>query len=101
MGSFLLLFCAQSSVCEILSEILNLLYLIQARQKSGQIQGDQQKILDELRSLKEIMKDAKQCPKCKMAISKTEGCNKMVCWNCKEYFCYQCNSAITGYEHFR
>jgi E3 ubiquitin-protein ligase RNF14 len=88
-------------LCEIFSGILNLLYLIQARQKSGQMQGDQQKVLDELRSLKEIMKDAKQCPKCKMAISKTEGCNKMVCWNCKEYFCYQCNSAITGYEHFR
>ncbi|TVU15927.1 hypothetical protein EJB05_39471 [Eragrostis curvula] len=77
------------------------LVILEARQKSGQMQGKQQEILNELYSLKEIMKDSKQCPKCKMAISKTEGCNKMVCWNCKEYFCYQCNRAITGYEHFR
>jgi E3 ubiquitin-protein ligase RNF14 len=74
---------------------------IQKRQESGNVQGDQMKILEELRSLKEIMKDSKQCPKCRMAISKTEGCNKMHCGNCGEYFCYQCNRAITGYEHFR
>ncbi|OEL13745.1 E3 ubiquitin-protein ligase RNF14 [Dichanthelium oligosanthes] len=80
--------------------ILNFIF-IQNRQKSGQVQGDQMKILEELRSLKEIMKDSKQCPKCKMAISKTEGCNKMHCGNCGEYFCYQCNRAITGYEHFK
>nr|CAB3488111.1 unnamed protein product [Digitaria exilis] len=71
------------------------------RQQSGHVQADQMRILEELRSLKEIMKDSKQCPKCNMAISKTEGCNKMECWNCKEYFCYQCNRAITGYDHFR
>ncbi|ONM14510.1 NDR1/HIN1-like 8 [Zea mays] len=71
------------------------------RQESGNVQGDQMKVLQELRSLKEIMKDSKQCPKCRMAISKTEGCNKMHCENCGEYFCYQCNRAITGYEHFR
>ncbi|GJN26566.1 hypothetical protein PR202_gb14507 [Eleusine coracana subsp. coracana] len=77
------------------------LLILEARQKAGQMQGDQQKILNELKSLKEIMKDSKLCPKCKMAISKTEGCNKMVCLNCNEYFCYQCNHAITGYDHFK
>ncbi|GJN01872.1 hypothetical protein PR202_ga19174 [Eleusine coracana subsp. coracana] len=77
------------------------LLILEARQKAGQMQGDQQKILNELKSLKEIMKDSKLCPKCKMAISKTEGCNKMVCLNCNEYFCYQCNRAITGYDHFK
>ena len=79
---------------------LNFIF-IQKRQQSGQVQGDQMRILEELRSLKEIMKDAKLCPRCKMAISKTEGCNKMHCENCGEYFCYQCNRAITGYEHFK
>uniref|UniRef100_K3Y613 RBR-type E3 ubiquitin transferase n=1 Tax=Setaria italica TaxID=4555 RepID=K3Y613_SETIT len=77
------------------------LLILEKRQESGQVQADQQRIVEELKSLKEIMKDAKQCPKCKMAISKTEGCNKMHCWNCGEYFCYQCNRAITGYEHFK
>lgn len=77
------------------------LLILEKRQQSGSVQGDQLKLLEELRSLKEIMKDSKQCPKCRMAISKTEGCNKMHCGNCGEYFCYQCNRAITGYEHFR
>ncbi|KAF8651778.1 hypothetical protein HU200_063297 [Digitaria exilis] len=77
------------------------LLILEKRQQSGHVQADQMRILEELRSLKEIMKDSKQCPKCNMAISKTEGCNKMECWNCKEYFCYQCNRAITGYDHFR
>uniref|UniRef100_A0A0E0DHS0 RBR-type E3 ubiquitin transferase n=1 Tax=Oryza meridionalis TaxID=40149 RepID=A0A0E0DHS0_9ORYZ len=71
------------------------------RQEAGKLQGDQHKFLEELRSIKAIMKDSKMCPRCKMAIHKIEGCNKMSCSNCGQYFCYQCNSAIEGYEHFR
>ncbi|CAN6276782.1 unnamed protein product [Urochloa humidicola] len=78
------------------------LLILEKRQQSGRLLADQQRrIFEELKSLKEIMKDSKQCPKCKMAISKTEGCNKMRCGNCGEYFCYQCDRAITGYEHFQ
>uniref|UniRef100_A0A453CWB2 RING-type domain-containing protein n=1 Tax=Aegilops tauschii subsp. strangulata TaxID=200361 RepID=A0A453CWB2_AEGTS len=76
-------------------------YFTQRRQKSGQVKGDIQKVMDEVRSIKEILKDAKQCPRCKMAISKIEGCNKMTCWNCGRFFCYQCNAAISGYDHFK
>ncbi|XBJ22249.1 hypothetical protein VPH35_000673 [Triticum aestivum] len=65
-----------------------------------QERGDQN-LTDEVLSLQAIMRDAKQCPGCKIAIYKISGCNKMTCSNCGHYFCYQCNFAIVGYEHFR
>ncbi|KAM0826093.1 hypothetical protein ACQ4PT_069112 [Festuca glaucescens] len=76
------------------------------KKKKGDIRkrkpkGDIQKRMDEVCSIMEILKDAKQCPQCKMAISKIEGCNKMTCLNCGQLFCYQCTAAITGYDHFK
>jgi hypothetical protein len=42
------------------------------------------------------------CPKCRVKIVKSAGCNKMVCTNCRGIMCYVCKQDITlsKYEHF-
>uniref|UniRef100_A0A0E0GBK6 RBR-type E3 ubiquitin transferase n=1 Tax=Oryza nivara TaxID=4536 RepID=A0A0E0GBK6_ORYNI len=74
------------------------------RQKLYSIPEEQllkeQREIDELINIQEALRDSKQCPRCKMAISKIEGCNKMTCGNCGRFFCYRCNKAIGGYDHF-
>ncbi|CAN1356907.1 E3 ubiquitin-protein ligase RNF14 [Linum perenne] len=77
----------------------------QNRLNSSQI-SEKQKLaemnkINEFLNEKAIARDSKQCPICRMAISRTGGCNKMVCAHCGNFFCYACNKPIGGYEHFR
>lgn len=55
---------------------------------------------NELKSLRAIQKQARKCPSCNIFISRTEGCNKMTCSQCGNYFCYTCGKQIKGYDHF-
>ncbi|RLM75093.1 E3 ubiquitin-protein ligase RNF14-like [Panicum miliaceum] len=54
----------------------------------------------ELLTIRKLFSDIQLCPKCRMPIVKTEGCNKMSCGNCGQLLCFRCGRAISGYDHF-
>jgi len=54
----------------------------------------------ELLTIRKMFNDIQLCPKCRMPIVKTEGCNKMSCGNCGQLLCFRCGRAIDGYDHF-
>ncbi|XP_072107678.1 E3 ubiquitin-protein ligase RNF217 isoform X1 [Mobula birostris] len=43
-------------------------------------------------------RNAQKCPKCKIHIQRTEGCDHMNCSQCNTNFCYRCGET---YRHFR
>jgi hypothetical protein len=49
-----------------------------------------------LATLKVIKNDSKPCPKCKVYIHKTEGCNQMFCTNCNISFCWRTGEIYRG-----
>ncbi|KAK1685144.1 hypothetical protein QYE76_045992 [Lolium multiflorum] len=71
----------------------------QRHQASGKMAA--RGMVEEMLSLQMLYSDARSCPKCRMTISKTEGCNKVVCISCGQAFCFICGKAIiAGYSHF-
>uniref|UniRef100_A0ACD5V3B0 Uncharacterized protein n=1 Tax=Avena sativa TaxID=4498 RepID=A0ACD5V3B0_AVESA len=71
---------------------------LQQQQASGRLAT---RGMVEMLSVKVLYSDVKSCPKCRMAISKTKGCNHVVCISCGQHFCFLCGEAlIAGYTHF-
>ncbi|KAI5010820.1 E3 ubiquitin-protein ligase RNF14-like [Hordeum vulgare subsp. vulgare] len=71
---------------------------LQRRKGSGRM--TERQVAQELANIRELYKDVRVCPKCRIAIAKSEGCNKMVCGNCGQFFCFRCGKGIRGYDHF-
>jgi len=61
---------------------------------------DAEKAKMELMTMRLLAQTTKRCPKCGEGIEKTDGCSKVLCQNCKSYFCWRCNKEIKGYDHF-
>lgn len=61
---------------------------------------DAEKARMELMTMRFLAQTTKRCPKCGVGIEKTDGCSKVLCQNCKSYFCWRCNKEIKGYDHF-
>lgn len=81
------------------------LRILQAR-RQGRAAGEEmvkqeRELINECLDMEYIKKEAKQCPTCKIAVQKSEGCNKMTCLNCGGFFCFQCGQSVRGYDHFR
>lgn len=71
---------------------------MQRPEASGKISD--REMAQEMLNIRELYRDVRLCPHCRMAISKSAGCNKMVCTSCGQFFCFRCGKAITGYDHF-
>ncbi|KAG9465651.1 hypothetical protein GDO78_017963 [Eleutherodactylus coqui] len=62
-----------------------------------------EKAFDKKKNIEWIKENAKPCPSCKVPIQKDEGCNKMTCSRCKQYFCWVCLKILptaNPYRHF-
>uniref|UniRef100_A0A3Q2DRS3 E3 ubiquitin-protein ligase RNF14 n=1 Tax=Cyprinodon variegatus TaxID=28743 RepID=A0A3Q2DRS3_CYPVA len=62
-----------------------------------------QKAVEESFSRDWLKENCKNCPRCGTNIQKVDGCNKMTCTSCKQYFCWLCLgvlSKVNPYSHF-
>ncbi|XP_029375078.1 E3 ubiquitin-protein ligase RNF14 isoform X2 [Echeneis naucrates] len=62
-----------------------------------------QKAVEESFSRDWLNENCKGCPRCGTNIQKVDGCNKMTCTSCKQYFCWLCLgilSRVNPYSHF-
>ncbi|KJH45846.1 IBR domain protein [Dictyocaulus viviparus] len=62
-----------------------------------------QKLIDAMLSERWIDENSKSCPRCRIRIEKTDGCNKMQCSKCGAMFCWLCDCLLdrnNPYGHF-
>ncbi|XP_064834814.1 E3 ubiquitin-protein ligase RNF14-like [Oncorhynchus masou masou] len=62
-----------------------------------------QRAVEESFSRDWLNENCKGCPRCGTNIQKVDGCNKMTCTSCKQYFCWLCLGQLTRvnpYSHF-
>ncbi|XP_060747342.1 E3 ubiquitin-protein ligase RNF14 [Tachysurus vachellii] len=62
-----------------------------------------QRAVEESFSMKWLDENSKNCPRCNMHIQKMQGCNKMTCTSCHQFFCWLCLtplSRVNPYSHF-
>ncbi|XP_071445338.1 E3 ubiquitin-protein ligase RNF14-like [Hetaerina americana] len=62
-----------------------------------------QNLVDACMSESWITDNSQKCPTCHVAIEKSQGCNKMVCWKCNTMFCWLCQTRLNPdapYLHF-
>ncbi|XP_067085088.1 E3 ubiquitin-protein ligase RNF14 [Osmerus mordax] len=62
-----------------------------------------QRAVEESFSRDWLNENCKGCPRCGANIQKVDGCNKMTCTTCKQYFCWLCLGPLTRvnpYSHF-
>ncbi|XP_056141050.1 E3 ubiquitin-protein ligase RNF14 [Lampris incognitus] len=62
-----------------------------------------QRAVEESFSTDWLKENCKCCPRCGTNIQKVDGCNKMTCTSCRQYFCWLCLgqlSRVNPYSHF-
>lgn len=62
-----------------------------------------QRAVEESFSRDWLDENCKNCPRCGTNIQKADGCNKMTCTSCKQYFCWLCLGTLSRgnpYSHF-
>ncbi|CAJ1063532.1 E3 ubiquitin-protein ligase RNF14 isoform X2 [Xyrichtys novacula] len=62
-----------------------------------------QKAVEESYSREWLDENCKACPRCGTNIQKADGCNKMTCTSCRQYFCWLCLgllSKVNPYSHY-
>ncbi|KAF2672430.1 hypothetical protein BT63DRAFT_195454 [Microthyrium microscopicum] len=65
--------------------------------------GTSEEAAADLASMEFIQQHSCECPSCGSAITKSSGCNHMVCFNCRTHFCYICGTWLepgNPYPHF-